>query len=367
MRHIGIIRAAAIIFALICVFSVSAFASGGDITSGEVPDELSEYFPDGEGSEDLQSFVKSFDTGYFFSFALKAIKASAPKVAGAFSTLLGLLIIASVLGVIRDSTVRAELKSILSYICAVCVCGAAYSITGELFSEMTSFVSRIGEFLRYVIPVMGTLLVSGGSVTFSAVCCGLLYAAASVTESLCEGFLLPVLRICLCVSMGAAMLGSDALAGITAPLKKLISFVLAFVMMIFSTVLAFQGIIAKSADSALLKSVKFAASGLIPIVGGAIGDAMSSLSGGVSVIKSSLGGAGAAAIIIIMITPLCMLALYKVMLELSSSAAGLLGLTREGKFLAEVSSLSGFLMAVMSCIAVFFIIALAAFSSVGSG
>lgn len=311
--------------------------------------------------------MKSFNAGYFFSLAAKIFKTVSPKALKAFSSVLGLLMISSVLGVIRDSTAREELKGILTYISAVCVCGAAYSVMSGLIGAVSEFVSVAGKFLRYIIPVMGTISAAGGAVTFSTVCGGLLYAAVALMETLCEGFLLPLVRVCLCISMGAAMLGNDALAGIVAPLKKFIAFILGFIMLILSAVLGFQSIITKSADSALLRSVKFTAANIIPIVGGAVGEAMSTLSSSISTLKSTLGGAGAAIIIIIVLSPLCMLAAYKIMFGLVSAAAGLLGLSRECKFLSEMGSVAGFLMAVISCIAVFFIIALAVFAATGNG
>ena len=53
--------------------------------------------------------------------------------------------------------------------------------------------------------------------------------------------------------------------------------------------------------------------------------------------------------------------------ELLSSAAGLLGLSREGKFLSEMSSVTGLMMAVISSSTIFFVVAMAVFASAGAG
>ena len=57
----------------------------------------------------------------------------------------------------------------------------------------------------------------------------------------------------------------------------------------------------------------------------------------------------------------------KVAFELLSSAAGLLGLSREGKFLSEMSSVTGLMMAVISSSTIFFVVAMAVFASAGAG
>ena len=142
---------------------------------------------------------------------------------------------------------------------------------------------------------------------------------------------------------------------------------MALVMIAFSCVLTFQSIVAKSADSVLFKGVKFALSSIIPVVGSAVGDAVTTVKGSISVIKSSVGTIGAIAVLLIFLFPFCTLWANKVAFELLSSVAGLLGLPREGKFLSEVSSVTGLMMAVISSSTVFFIVAMAIFASSGAG
>ena len=91
------------------------------------------------------------------------------------------------------------------------------------------------------------------------------------------------------------------------------------------------------------------------------------MKGSISVIKSSVGTIGAIAVLLIFLFPFCTLWANKVAFELLSSVAGLLGLPREGKFLSEVSSVTGLMMAVISSSTVFFIVAMAIFASSGAG
>ena len=143
------------------------------------------------------------------------------------------------------------------------------------------------------------------------------------------------------------------------------SFKRSFIMLIFSFVLGINGIISASADNAARKSVKFAASSIIPIIGSAVGDAAGSVSASIAVVRSIVGGAGAAILLMVSIGPVCMLGIYKLSFEFISTAAGMLGLGRESKFLSEIAGVSGFLMAVVSCTGVFFIICLGLLASVG--
>ena len=131
--------------------------------------------------------------------------------------------------------------------------------------------------------------------------------------------------------------------------------------------MTFQSIVARSADSVLFKGVKFALSNIIPVVGSAVGEALTAVTGSISVLKSAMGTIGAVAILLIFLYPFCTLWANKVAFELLSSTAGVLGLSREGKFLSEMSSVTGLMMAVISSSTVFFIIAMAIFASSGAG
>ena len=356
----------AVVLSVFC-FAVKIFAAGEELPSenDKYPEEINELLPDDFKGGSASEIVNGMSAGKIIKVAVSAFRAVFPKTMKSVSAVMGLVIIASVVGVIRENTARTELKDILSYISAVCVCGAAYSVIGNVFSIVREYITAVGTILKLVIPSLCILGAASGSVTFSTVGGGIAYSAVALLESLCEGFVLPLIRICLCVSFGATALGNDALAGLSTSIKKTASMILSFIMLVFSFVLGINGIISASADGAAQKSVKFAASGTIPIIGGAVGDAVGSISASVAVVRSVVGGAGAAIILLASIGPVCMLGTYKLSFEFISTAANMLGLGRESKFLSEISGVSGFLMAILSCIGVFFIICLGLLAAVG--
>ncbi|MBQ9510896.1 MAG: hypothetical protein IJR55_04320 [Clostridia bacterium] len=366
MKKIIFILILAVTFVFITAFSVSA----ADIDSlpdqnDKYPAQIDELLPDDFRGNTAAEIANGMSVGKIINVVLSTLKALLPKTLKSISAVLGLVIISSVVGVVRENTAREELKDILSYISAICVCGAAYSVIGNIFAVVREYVSVVGIILKIIIPSVSILAAASGSVTFSVASGGVMYSALAVLQSLCEGFVLPLIRICLCISFGATALGNDALAGVSASVKKFASVVLSFIMLVFSFVLGIRGVVAASADSAAQKSIKFAASSMIPIVGGAVGDAVGSVSGSVSVVRSVVGVAGAAILLLVTIGPLCALGIYKLAFEFISMAAGMLGLNREAKFLSDVSGAGGFLMAVVSCICVFFIISLGLAASVG--
>lgn len=366
MKRVICILVLSFILTLFSIFTVfSADSDRLPDPNDKYPSEIDQVLPDDIKGSTIKEIADGVSIGKIVSVVLTAIKTLLPKTAKNISTVLGLVIIASVIGTVRDNIAREELKDILSYISAMCICGAAYSVIGNIFTIVREYVNVAGIVLKAIIPSVTLLSAASGNVTFSAVNGAVVYSALAVLESLSEGFVLPLIRICLCVSFGATALGNEALAGVSASIKKFASIVLSFIMLVFSFVLGIRGIVAASADSAAQKSIKFAASSMIPIIGSAVGDAVGSVSGSVSVVRSVVGAAGASILLFITIGPICALGIYKLAFEFISTAAGMLGLKGESRFLSDVSGACGFLMAVVSCISVFFIISIGLAASVG--
>lgn len=355
------------VIVIILLFSPAVFGAEANDALSAVPDELKDYLPDISDDATPSEIASSFDAGWLLKTVLNILSDVAPGAFSSVATVLGILIVSAVLSTVRESISSLAMKNIISYVCGLCICGATYGLIGSLMELVSQFTVRTGEFLRYVLPTLGVLMASEGSFTMSVVGCAVVYGAVTLLESITEGFVFPMIKICFCISVGAVALGNDSLSGISQTLKKTVTSVISLVMIGFSCVLTFQSIVAKSADSVLFKGVKFALANIIPVVGSAVGDAVTTVKGSISVIKAAVGTVGAIAVLLIFLYPFCTLWANKVAFELLSSVAGILGLSREGKFLSEVSSVTGLMMATISSSAVFFIIAMAIFASAGAG
>ncbi|MBQ7821942.1 MAG: hypothetical protein IJ391_06655, partial [Clostridia bacterium] len=122
-----------------------------------------------------------------------------------------------------------------------------------------------------------------------------------------------------------------------------------------SAIMTFQHTLASAADTLGARAVRFAASSFIPIVGSAVSEAVRTVSGSISYIRSAAGGICIVVIIIITLPTFVSLMLTRINLALSASLADMLGCERETKMLKEASSLINFLIAFVSLSAVMFI------------
>jgi hypothetical protein len=81
---------------------------------------------------------------------------------------------------------------------------------------------------------------------------------------------------------------------------------------------------------------------VIPGIGGAVGDTVRTLAGSVSYIKNVVGVGGIALIVVLTLPTLISLLLSRLVLLVTSTVAGMLGCSREGRLLSELGNIYGF-------------------------
>ena len=81
--------------------------------------------------------------------------------------------------------------------------------------------------------------------------------------------------------------------------------------------MALQTVIASASDGMLIRSAKFTASSSIPIVGGAVSGALSTLAAGLSYAKSIVGGGSLVLMLTVTLSPIIILLAYRLILSIA--------------------------------------------------
>lgn len=344
----------------VLIFSVTISAGDADVTEeigSAVPEQITELIPGGIPEGGFSG--GDVGIGLFFKMAVRALKGAAPEAAKNFALVIGLLIISSVVGAFRGTVASRSLGEALEFITVISVCAAAFTMTNAVFRIAEKFISTTSVFLQALVPTLTALSAASGNLTFSAASAVTVSAAMTLLDAICNSVAMPILKICFCVSVSSAICGPVDLSGIAAAVKKLLTTVLAFTGVALSAVMIFQRIITKSADSAALRGIKFTVGSLIPFVGNAIGDAITTVSGSIGMMRATVGISGAVILCAMVMLPTAGLLINKLFLEIASGAAALLGLDREKRFLSEMGGVVGFLVAIVAFVGTFFIIAVA--------
>lgn len=201
-----------------------------------------------------------------------------------------------------------------------------------------SMITELSEFSKVLLPTLTATAAVSGAVSSAAA----KYAAAAlfmdVLISCVENILLPLIYAYIAAVIAECAIGGEGLSGAASFLKWLTTSLLTLIVLAFVVYLSVSGLVTGAADAATVRVAKTAISTTLPVVGGIISDAASTVLLGASVIKSSVGAFGMLAVAAVCLVPVLRLAchylLYKGAAKLSSAIAG-------GTFAGAAGGISG--------------------------
>ena len=239
----------------------------------------------------------------------------------------------SVLGKLLDSftdKLRSPLRMLAKLIAAAMLCSLVSSLTGynselgeiyrilgtlaailavyDTISECTALIvstmEGLSQFMLTYIPIYATITVSmGNAVSGSSFYASDLFLC-EVIAFLTKTALVPLMSLLTAISVVGAVNPDIKLGNAAIAVKKLIQWGLGIMMTIFTGLMTVQNAVGASSSSLRAKTVRFAASSFIPIIGGAVSESYSALKGSLGVIRTGTGAVGIFVIAVLVLRPL---------------------------------------------------------------
>jgi stage III sporulation protein AE len=168
-----------------------------------------------------------------------------------------------------------------------------------------------------------------------------------------------LLSLALLSSLGNAALVRE-LSGRLSGLATLFFSVLSVLLL---ASLAFQSILAASADSVALRTVKYTASSAIPHVGSTLSGALGALGASLSLLRGALGGGAVIALLALLLPPLIELLLLRISLSLSASVCAFTEASVLSEVIARFRRVLDLLLAALLLASLLFLLLLGIFSA----
>ena len=217
------------------------------------------------------------------------------------------------------------------------------------------------------MPIAGTLMVTSGQAFGSAAYCASVIAAGQGVAQTAQKIIVPFLNMFLGISISGGLSPGINLNGFTSFISKAFKWILAFVMTVFTSVLGIKQVLAGSLDNVSGRTVRFALSSFVPVVGSALSEAYRTVSGSVSLLKSGLGVFVVIAVGVTFLPIIINCLLWSLSLKTGKAAAEVMGLNQSAVLLDGIGSVFSVLIAVLLSIAAVFIISAAMVFLIGGG
>lgn len=286
------------IFVIICLVSVNVWA-----TEDFSMIEADNFF--GSPKDIIDSILNnelSFNGKSIFENILELLNISIKNILPHIASLFGITIILSLIEKLKLLNVSGE---------NACLTGGRIIFSVMLVTSSMSFVLaskeallNISDFTNALLPLIITLLASLG-VQGTATSAGPSQALlSSILINICVNVIFPLIITGFTVSVINGILGDNKLKGISEFMKNSASWIMGGVFTVFSAILAIQGAVSGITDGLSLKSIKYALSSSVPIIGSTISENFSAVLLSAFSIKSAAGIMGIIVISGIIIVPI---------------------------------------------------------------
>lgn len=185
-----------------------------------------------------------------------------------------------------------KISRMISVFSLICISLCMIVPLGECLSRVISAIRLSADFMLMLIPVLATALTVSGNpataLTYNSLCFG----AAQIVVAFSADFIRPLIQTTLSFSIMGGLSDSVNFEKIIQFVKRFTVFLMSFTSTVFITMLSIKGMLSASADTVAVRGVRFMIGNLIPVVGGAVSDAYTSISGTLLLVKNTVAVLG---------------------------------------------------------------------------
>lgn len=271
-------------------------------------------------------------------------------------------------GLIKGTAAAENFSEPLNIVIGCAVAITVFASSAGVISQGMSAVEATSDFMLALIPVLAGIITAAGNPTLALTYSSFAMAAAQAAAQTTAGnIIMPLCGAFSAFGVSASLSPELKLTKLADMIKKLTIGVLSFVAAAFSAVLGLKSLLAGSADTLASKGIKLALSSAVPIVGGALSDAYSSIIGSVSLLKSTVGVFGVIAVVMIDLPVVLQLTARIILLKLLGVMSSSMGDDTTGEVLDTLSSALTVINAAVIFTAALFIISTGIVISVKAG
>lgn len=333
-----------------------------DFLPEDIREEAADLNPaEGEGLDDKIGFRYWIER--ILSSAGEILDGFLPSMLPLFSMLLVISAVEMSIEITPESGLRKPFRLLTTLASSVLLFG----ITERIMTGAAAYLDRICGVMNLLTPVMEGLYLAEGNLTQKAVTTEAVMLAVTLVGNFSGKLLAPLTNLLFTLSCMSGVCSDVKIGGFTGGLRKTIMRLWQFGTLLFSFLLSVQTILAKSADSLAAKTARFAIGSFIPMAGGVIAEAFSTLKEGISVLKNAAGIGGIIVLLLIMVPGILPLILYKCALSIAETAAEMLNLGEMRGMIANIHGITDMLFAFVLYTSLMFMLVIIIFTKAQVG
>lgn len=351
----------AVLSVLILIFSFifwgrTASAAAYDYGAGSVyealPDDAREYMeeknitPENNGAMNLSIREILSD---LWELAVE----SAEKPLKMFASLTAVILLTALLSGLKNGSGQPKTDQVFTLVSSLSGTMIAMTFLSGALSGIDTALNAASDFLLTYVPVLAGIIAVGGHTASASVFTSVMMVVIEVMTQVASKLLIPLSAVMLGVSAAGGLNPELKIEKIAEGIQKVIIWALGLIMTVFIGILTLQSSIASAADSLALRTARFAVSNGIPFVGGAVSDALATVKGSLTLLKSGVGSFGIIAVSCLLLPTLIHALCYRLFLFAAEILSELFSADALGKIVRCGESVMSILIAIIVCMFLF--------------
>lgn len=311
--------------------------------------------------------ITSLSPSVVISYMFEKLRHSSAAPLKLFGIILSVIILAAAGGAAADISGNKSGEKVYRIISVLAVSSVVIPPLEQCFDNAFVTIQQGGEFMLCYVPVFAGICTASGSMTSSASYSAVMLMTAQAAVKLVSELVMPVISLCLAMSIIDAINPTFSLSAITELFRKWLSIILGFIMTIFTGMLSMQSVVGAAADTLGIKAAKFMASNLIPVVGSAVAEAYSTMRSGLGLLRGAAGAFGIIALAVTLLPPVLEAACLYLVMTAAGAASEMFGASELSCLFRGAASALSLILAVLSCFCVMFVISTIILMAAGLG
>ena len=254
-----------------------------------------------------------------------------------FALIIGIGIIASLLGQIKSKFNEKSTADIVHFVCFCLIVVIMATSVKRLIGSTTSTIGVMESTINAIFPIILTLMTSLGEVSSVGVFQPILAIMSTIISTVILKVVVPIFIFSFVLNVIGHLSNNIKLDKFNSFLTSMFKWIIGIIFTIFFAVISIQGITAGSFDSISLRTAKFTVSSYVPIMGGYLSQGMDLIMASGVLIKNSVGLVGILIIISSILSPILEIAIFSLMLKAVSAILQPLNNNRITNFLHNSS------------------------------
>lgn len=313
----------------------------------QLPEDASRFMQEHDIRIDDPAGTMQVTPGMVFSYLWEELCHKLASPLRMLGGLLTVIFLAALLNGVGDTAASGNLSRVYGMITALVCVGFLAGPVSACMQTAANTLQSGGTFLISYVPVFSSIVAASGNITSAGAYSAVVLAAAEIFTQVAGNILMPLLGLCLATGTVEAMNPAISLSGLADAMKRICSWGIGILLTIFVGLLTIQSVIGTSADSIAIRAGKYVVSSMVPVVGGALSEAYTTIKGSLGLLRGGVGIFGIIAMVAAVLPGILEVLAVQIAIGIGRLVADLCGVKAVSGFLKSASSALSMTMGIL--------------------